>query len=275
MKDFHVVIAGCGAVGSRIALLLAEAGVGRLTLIDEDRMGAENVARHPAGVRFLGRPKVDAIKTMIGERSPHVIVQAKPCRIEDALNDDGLKSPTVIVLATGDETLERRMATELRRVAPLVHVWVEPLGLGGHVIASRPESPGCYECLFDRTDEGVLHNTASFAAPGQDFTRAIAGCTGRFTPFSGLDAERAAVEGARAVVVFVEGNKDAALIGWIESSERFVAEGYRLSSAGMNWEQGTRRRLLLQSIKRITCVCVDGAPTAEPARVEPGTMAPA
>ncbi len=65
-----VVIFGAGAVGSHIALLLAEDGVGRLRLVDNDRVRPGNVVRHVAGAHAVGLHKVIALGVEIGEHAP-------------------------------------------------------------------------------------------------------------------------------------------------------------------------------------------------------------
>src|SRR6266567_1155361 len=56
-----VVIVGVGAVGSEVARLLAQAGVGRLLLCDPDTIEESNLSRGALyGPADLGRPKAEA-----------------------------------------------------------------------------------------------------------------------------------------------------------------------------------------------------------------------
>ena len=61
----HVAILGCGSVGSSISDALASCGVCKLTLVDYDRLEADNVFRHALGKNAIGQNKVDALKVEV------------------------------------------------------------------------------------------------------------------------------------------------------------------------------------------------------------------
>lgn len=74
----HVVVMGVGAVGSHVALLLAEAGIGRLTLVDRSLLRPGHVVRHAAGSWAVGQRKVRATSAEIGFKAPWTNVATKP-----------------------------------------------------------------------------------------------------------------------------------------------------------------------------------------------------
>lgn len=63
----HVAVLGCGAVGSFTADLLARSGIGRLTLVDGDRLVPGNCVRHLADRAHVPKPKVDAVRDILVE----------------------------------------------------------------------------------------------------------------------------------------------------------------------------------------------------------------
>lgn len=65
LQTKSVAIIGVGAIGSFTADALARAGVGRLTLIDNDILKPGNTIRHLAGPRYIGLPKVEAVRQII------------------------------------------------------------------------------------------------------------------------------------------------------------------------------------------------------------------
>jgi hypothetical protein len=70
---------------------------------------------------------------------------------------------------------------------PRLHAWLEPLGIGGHVLATGvARSSGCFRCLFQTDTEYGLTNAASFVEPGQAFQRTYADRAGTFTLFTAL-----------------------------------------------------------------------------------------
>lgn len=75
-KSF-VTLIGLGAVGSYAAEALARAGVGRLRLVDFDKIKATNFNRHLCALAStIGRPKVEAVRDRILEIHPACRVEA-------------------------------------------------------------------------------------------------------------------------------------------------------------------------------------------------------
>ncbi len=65
-----VAVIGSGAIGSHVALLLAESGVNRLRLSDSDVVLPVNVVRHIARSSLAGYDKTRVVKHIIGEHAP-------------------------------------------------------------------------------------------------------------------------------------------------------------------------------------------------------------
>jgi hypothetical protein len=70
LSGYGVLILGAGAVGSHAALLLAECGVGELTLVDAERLRPGNVVRHIAPASAVGLHKVQAVSQVIAQHAP-------------------------------------------------------------------------------------------------------------------------------------------------------------------------------------------------------------
>ncbi len=67
----HVCVVGLGGVGSWAAECLARAGVGELTLIDQDTYGESNINRQLGAVMStLGRPKAEAMADRVRDINP-------------------------------------------------------------------------------------------------------------------------------------------------------------------------------------------------------------
>lgn len=65
-----VVCFGLGAIGSHAALLLAESGLGHVSLVDSDRLRPGNVVRHVLGADHVGELKSEAVSARIGQHAP-------------------------------------------------------------------------------------------------------------------------------------------------------------------------------------------------------------
>ena len=66
-----VAICGLGGLGSNVAISLARAGVGKLILIDFDKVDISNLHRQQYNVSQLGMYKTDAMKQTLSEIAPY------------------------------------------------------------------------------------------------------------------------------------------------------------------------------------------------------------
>ena len=216
-------------------------GIGRLRLIDSECFEEANVHRHALGVRHIGRSKAIALAEELGGRYPHLAFEPENATVEAVLakNEDFLFGTDLVVFATGEETLERRLNGLLPAELQRVHAWVEPLGLAGHVLLHARDAPGCYECLFQTKGELGLVNMAALTGWGQTIQQSLGGCAGTFTPFSALDARRTALEAARLVGKTLLGKLATNEIAtWRGSDDSFEEQGLRLSQRASEIPRG-------------------------------------
>lgn len=235
---------GCGAVGSHTVVSLAESGVGDLVLIDPDKMRAENVQRHALGAADIGSHKVSGLERVLLRRFPHLKVRSVPKSVQDALDNEAslLDNADLIVVAIAEENVEFQLNEFLHGGAPRLHVWLEPLGLGGHILRVAGKRPGCFACLYRMDDQHGLLNMASLLQPGQKFQRTLAGCAGTFHPFGAVDAQRAGTEVTReAITCLTAQNLEPLLMSWVASKSGVLSSGYQLSSCGEEIAESSTR----------------------------------
>lgn len=82
LKEARVGVAGCGGIGSNVAVLLARAGVGSLVLADHDRVEERNLNRQHYFQAHLGMPKAEALRLEILEVGAGTRVKALERRID-------------------------------------------------------------------------------------------------------------------------------------------------------------------------------------------------
>src|SRR5207342_2787655 len=71
----HVAVVGAGGLGSPVVLALAAAGVGTLTVIDDDDVEASNLQRQVMHrVQDVGEPKIDSAVRVAADLSPRTVV---------------------------------------------------------------------------------------------------------------------------------------------------------------------------------------------------------
>src|SRR3974377_1335239 len=82
IRAASVVCIGAGGLGSPVALYLAAAGIGKLGIIDHDRVDLSNLQRQLLhGTPDVGRPKTDSAHETIHRINPQVEVVPHEVRI--------------------------------------------------------------------------------------------------------------------------------------------------------------------------------------------------
>jgi len=76
LKAASVLVVGSGGLGSPLLLYLAAAGVGRIGIVDFDRVDDSNLQRQVLfGVSDVGRPKVEAAAERLRALNPHITIE--------------------------------------------------------------------------------------------------------------------------------------------------------------------------------------------------------
>lgn len=155
LLDATVVIFGCGSVGAPVACTLAQAGVGRLVLVDVDALSWPNVGRHPLGASAVGRNKAEALAERLQADFPHLRIEGRACDLHGVLRSDVdlLEKADLIIAATGSWSAENalnRWHIDQGRRRPILYGWTEAHASAGHAVAIAGEG-GCFQCHIGRT----------------------------------------------------------------------------------------------------------------------------
>jgi molybdopterin-synthase adenylyltransferase len=146
----HALLIGAGGLGSPVALYLGSAGVGRITVIDDDTVDETNLQRQIAhNLARVGRPKADSVREAIAAINPDVQVNAIRQRADDALLDALV--PTADVVIDGcDNFATRQMVNRacVRHRKPLVSGAAIRLDGQLAVFDAREAEAPCYACVF-------------------------------------------------------------------------------------------------------------------------------
>ena len=146
----HALIIGAGGLGSPAALYLGSAGVGRVTVVDHDRVDATNLQRQIAHkTTSVGGYKAQSIGDAIAAINPDVQVETITTRADDALLHQWVPQANVVLDCT-DNFATRHAINR----ACVVHR--KPLVLGAAirfdgqlaVFDARQANAPCYSCLF-------------------------------------------------------------------------------------------------------------------------------
>ncbi|MBK9030035.1 MAG: molybdopterin-synthase adenylyltransferase MoeB [Myxococcales bacterium] len=144
----RVAVIGAGGLGSPVALYLAAAGVGTLTIIDDDLVDASNLQRQVLHTtERVGQPKVDSAARTIAALNPDVTVRGHQVRLSSANALELLADHQVIVDGT-DNFATRYLVNDaaLRLGVPVVHasIW----RFEGQLTVFGAGGQPCYRCLY-------------------------------------------------------------------------------------------------------------------------------
>ncbi len=167
--DSHALVIGAGGLGSPVLLYLATAGVGRITVVDDDDVDLTNLQRQIAHAHDrVGCAKVDSAAQAMMALNPGIVVRALRERV-DAARLKLLVAEADVVIDCSDNFKTRHAINSacVDRRKPLVAG--AAIRFDGQVSvydARQSESP-CYACLFppESTVEDVQCATMGVFAP--------------------------------------------------------------------------------------------------------------
>ena len=107
LRRVSVGIAGLGGLGSNAAVSLARAGVGKLVLVDFDKVEENNLDRQYYFRHQIGKFKVDALAENIRSIDPSVEIDGFNLRLERGFMEKPFNDVDVVVEALDDAEIKR------------------------------------------------------------------------------------------------------------------------------------------------------------------------
>ena len=151
----HALIVGAGGLGSPIALYLASAGVGRITICDGDEVDLTNLQRQIVHrTESIGKKKVESARATLAAINPGISVVALAERVAGK-RLEALVAEADVVLDGSDNFATRhainRACVALRK--PLVSGAGVRFDGQVAVFDLRSRQSPCYHCLFPEAGE--------------------------------------------------------------------------------------------------------------------------
>ena len=183
----HVLIIGAGGLGSPVALYLGSAGVGHLTVVDDDNVDMTNLQRQVAhSMARVGMPKVQSIQSAVAQLNPTVQVTAVQQRADAPLLDALVVSADVVVDCC--DNFSTRHAINIACVThgkPLVSGAAIRFDGQLTVYDTRDALSPCYACVFP---------------PSSTFEETRCATMGVFAPLVGIVGSMQAAETLKLIV---------------------------------------------------------------------------
>jgi len=168
LKAARVLCIGAGVLGSPAALYLAAAGVGRLGLVDADRVELSNLQRQLLhGTSDVGRSKLESARARLHETNPNVEVRLHEVRFTSE-NAMGLIADYDLVVDGSDNFPTRYLSSDVCVFARKPNIYGSVFRFDGQTTVFAPHLGGpCYRCLFpEPPTAGTVPNCAEAGGLG-------------------------------------------------------------------------------------------------------------
>lgn len=148
LAEARALVVGAGGLGSAAALYLAASGIGRLGIVDKDRVELSNLQRQILHrTADVGRAKAGSAARALRALNPEIEVVPYPVAVSEA-NAAELVSGYDVVVDAVDNLAARYLVNDacVRARRPLIEAGVS--GTGGYLTTFLPDGRPCYRCLF-------------------------------------------------------------------------------------------------------------------------------
>ncbi|RJX68855.1 HesA/MoeB/ThiF family protein [Vibrio sinensis] len=164
----HVLIIGCGGLGTAASLYLAASGTGRLVLVDDDVVESSNLQRQVAYRQSdLKQNKARALIKQLEQLNPHIKLRS----IDHRLSDEQLSLEVMladVVLDCSDNLHTRQQINRICYFQKTPLISAAAIGWQGQfsVFDFAREAP-CYRCLipFDNTHQNTQCSDLGVVGP--------------------------------------------------------------------------------------------------------------
>ncbi len=216
LLDAHVAVLGAGGLGSPVIAALAGAGIGHLSLIDEDRTDITNLNRQMLyDMTSLGREKSQSAADFVRRLNPGIEVSAHYVHFSEE-TADGLIAGHDLVIDCTDTPAARYLANACCHRHKIPLVFGGAVRTDGQITSFIPADAACpcLRCIFPQTEidydqapscasAGVIGPTTMVigALQAAEAVKILAGfgtpLAGRLVIYDGLSASFTEIDCAR------------------------------------------------------------------------------
>lgn len=158
LKQSSIVVLGAGGLGCASAQYLATAGIGKLTLIDDDVVELSNLQRQVLHTDAdIGKKKVDSAAESLQVLNPHLKVETVDHRLDDEALAKLIEAHS-LVLDASDNVETRNQLNRLCYALKTPLVSGAAIRMEGQisVFTYQDDNAPCYQCLSALFGNAVL-----------------------------------------------------------------------------------------------------------------------
>lgn len=161
LKRGSVLVVGAGGLGVPVLQYLVAAGVGRIGIVEMDKVDPSNLQRQVLyGIQDIGRPKAEVAKERLEALNPHIQMDLYPIRL-DSTNALEVLGPYDLVLDCTDNFPSRYLVNDACVLLdkPLVYGAIHQFE--GQISVFHHRGGPCYRCLYPTPPKpGTVPNCA-------------------------------------------------------------------------------------------------------------------
>lgn len=154
LKNSSAAVAGLGGLGSNIAVSLVRAGVGKLLLVDFDRVDLSNLNRQQYNADDIGMYKTEALKRSLERIHPYAEIETKTVRVTEE-NAAELFGSFRIVCEAFDRADQKAMLINTLLSRCPETVVVSGSGMAGMLSANSIKTRRAFDRLYICGDEAT------------------------------------------------------------------------------------------------------------------------
>jgi len=150
LRSASVLLVGAGGLGSPIALYLAAAGVGRIGVVDYDRVNASNLQRQVLyDTGQFGLFKAESAKERMLAINPYIQVDVyvEPFNAENGMR---IAEPYQILIDGTDNFASRYLVNDISVLTEKPFVYGAVYRFDGQAAVFDARQGACYRCLFPK-----------------------------------------------------------------------------------------------------------------------------
>jgi adenylyltransferase/sulfurtransferase len=156
LKNARVFIAGAGGLGCPVVIYLAAAGIGKIRIVDRDKVEMTNLNRQILHCESdIGRKKTDSVEEKLKNLNSEINIEGinadlNPDNIEELVGDFDL----IIDALDNFETRYLLNKVAIKKRIPLIHGAIR--GFDGQATTIVPGKSPCLRCLFPHSPPAEL-----------------------------------------------------------------------------------------------------------------------
>jgi molybdopterin/thiamine biosynthesis adenylyltransferase/molybdopterin synthase catalytic subunit/rhodanese-related sulfurtransferase len=168
LRASRVLVVGCGGLGVPVISYLAGAGIGRLGLVDGDRLESSNLHRQTMyALADVGQLKAELATARVRALNPDVDVQTYPVRL-DATNAPEIIAQYDLVIDCTDNFATKFLLNDICVQKRVPVIFSSVYQYEGQLQVVRPDRDGaCLRCVWpEATRDGIVGNCAEAGVLG-------------------------------------------------------------------------------------------------------------